>query len=115
MVMARWRHAVRLVVEHRGVWPFAMASKNMVSGRPADKLDPMAGGDEREHDDQVKRRRRAHQRAATRHERAARTEREAADTSEVFDDAQAAEHHREAARRHEGDADDERHKADDQR
>ena len=71
----------------------------------------MAGDDPTERDEKVKRRRRAHGRAATTHERAARAEREAADTSEMFGDADVAEDHREAARRQEADADDERHDA----
>jgi hypothetical protein len=75
----------------------------------------MAGDDVNERDEKVKRRRRAHGRAATTHERAARAEREAADTSEMFGDANVAEDHREAARRQEADADDERHNADRER
>jgi hypothetical protein len=71
----------------------------------------MAGDDANEGEDNVKRRRRAHGRAATTRERAARAERQAADTFELFGDPAAAEDHREAARRQEADADDERHTA----
>jgi hypothetical protein len=63
-------------------------------------------------DDEPGKRRRQHQRAATRHEQAARTDREAADAAELFGEAEAAEDHREDARRHEAAADDERHTAD---
>jgi hypothetical protein len=75
----------------------------------------VADDDARERDDKVKRRRRAHGRAATTHERAARAEREAADTSDLLGDAEVAEDRREAARRHEANADDERHDANHER
>jgi hypothetical protein len=71
----------------------------------------MAGDNANEGDDKVKRRRRAHGRAATTRERAARAEREAADTSELFGDPAVGEDHREVARGQEADADDERHNA----
>jgi hypothetical protein len=95
-----------VTVRPRRVW---------LSGSPPDRLLRMAGDDGPGHDERVRRRRRAHGRAATTHERAARSEREAADASEMFGDAEAAEGHREAARRQEGDADDERREADDER
>jgi hypothetical protein len=66
-------------------------------------------------DDARVRRRRAHNRAATRYERGARSEREAADASEALGDSGGAERHREAARRLERGADDERQSAEDQR
>jgi hypothetical protein len=75
----------------------------------------MAGDNADERDEKVKRRRRAHGRAATSHERAARTEREAADRSEMFGDADVAEDHRAAARREDANADDERHEANQER
>jgi hypothetical protein len=71
----------------------------------------MVGDDASEREEKVKRRRRAHGRAATAHERAARSYREAADTSDLFGDAEVAEDHREAARRQEADADNQRHSA----
>jgi len=61
------------------------------------------------------RRRRAHDRAATRHERGARSERETANASEILGDPGEAERHREAARRLERGADDERQMAEDER